>query len=214
MPKGLFVVFEGMTGSGKKSQIRLLTERLQKAGREVVNISFPNYETEIARLTKRGDMDAYTQSLLFAADRQHYQQRIKQLLEKGAVIICDRYCYSNFTYQSAKGILLEWLVQLEKNIIKPSVVIFIDVPISLSMSRVQQANIEDFTKREILERLERERENLEKIRETYLYLSKAEIDKETHWHVFNGEIVESVLQEQIWSIIMNHLSQSFKTVTT
>jgi len=206
MPKGLFIVFEGMTGSGKKSQIRLLTERLQKAGREVVNISFPNYETEIARLTKHGNVDSYTQSLLFAADRQHYQQRIKQLLDKGAIIICDRYCYSNFAYQSAKGILLEWLVQLEKNIIKPSVVIFIDVPISLGMSRMQQANIEDFTKKEILERLEIERENLEKIREMYLYLSNAEIDKETHWHVLNGEISEAVLHEQIWNVVLNHLS--------
>jgi len=204
--KGLFVVFEGMTGSGKKSQIRLLTERLRAAGREVVNISFPNYETEIARITKRGDVDAYTQSLLFAADRQHYQQRIKQLLDKGAVIICDRYCYSNFAYQSVKGILLEWLVQIEKNIVKPGLVIFIDVPVQLGMSRVQQANIEDFTKKEILERLERERENLEKIREMYLYLSKAEIDKETHWHVLNGELAESMLQEQIWNAVMNHLS--------
>jgi dTMP kinase len=204
--KGLFVVFEGMTGSGKKSQIRLLTERLQKAGREVVNISFPNYETEIARITKRGDVDAYTQSLLFAADRQHYQQRIKQLLDRDAVIICDRYCYSNFAYQSVKGILLEWLVQIEKNIVKPGLVVFIDVPVQLGMSRVQQANIEDFTKKEILERLERERENLEKIREMYLYLSKAEIDKETHWLVLNGELNESVLHEQIWNVVINHLS--------
>jgi dTMP kinase len=143
---------------------------------------------------------------LFAADRQHYQQRIKQLLDNGVVIICDRYCYSNFAYQSVKGILLEWLVQIEKNIVKPGLVVFIDVPIQLSMSRVQQANIEDFTKKEILERLERERENLEKIREMYLYLSKAEIDKETHWHALNGELNESVLHEQIWNLVLNHLS--------
>jgi len=204
--RGLFVVFEGMTGSGKKSQISLLAERLHNAGREVVTISFPNYETEIARLTKQADIDAHTQALLFAADRQLYQQRIKQLLDKGVVVICDRYCYSNFAYQSAKGVLLDWLVQLEKNIIKPNVVFFVDVPVSISFSRVQQANIEDFTKKEILSRLEAERERFEKIREIYLYLSKAELDAETKWFVLNGELNEMTLHEQVWNVVSQKLA--------
>jgi len=204
----MFIVFEGMTGSGKKSQITLLAERLHKAGREVVNVSFPNYETEIARLTKRSDLDAHTQALLFAADRQFYQQRIKQLLDKGAVIICDRYCYSNFAYQSAKGVLLEWLVQLEKNIVKPDVVFFVDVPVSISLLRVQQSNIEDFTKKEIMSRLEAERERFEKIREIYLYLSKAEIDQQTRWYVLNGELNELALHEQVWNVVSQKLAIS------
>jgi len=206
--RGLFVVFEGITASGKKSQINLFMERLQKAGKEVVKISFPNYETEIARLTKRGDVDTFTQALLFAADRQHYQQRIKQLLDKGTTILCDRYCYSNFAYQSVKGVPLDWLVQIERNIIKPDFVFFVDVPITVSLSRVQQANIEDFTKREIMERLQRERENLEKIRDIYLYLSKAELDKQTEWHVLNGELAESSLHELIWQAVAKRLSLS------
>ena len=207
MVKGLFIVFEGLTASGKKSQIDLLIERLQRDGRQVVKITFPNYETEIARLTKRADVDSFTQSLIFAADRQHYQSRIKQLLEKNAVILCDRYSYSNFAYQSVKGVPLEWLVGLEKNIIKPEIVFFIDVPISVSFSRVQQSNIEDFTKKEILERLqrERERENLEKIRAAYLYLSKANFDKQTEWHVLNGESSELMLHQQIWDVVSKKL---------
>lgn len=203
--KGLFIVFEGITASGKKSQINLLIERLQKAGRDVVKISFPNYETDISRMTKRGDIDTYTQALLFAADRQFSQQRIKQLLDKGTVILCDRYCYSNFAYQSVKGVPLDWLVQIEKNIIKPDFVFFVDVPISVSVSRVQQANIEDFTKREIMDRLQRERENLEKIREIYIYLSKAQLDKQTEWHVLNGEMQEASLHGQVWGAVSRKL---------
>jgi dTMP kinase len=205
MAKGLFIVFEGFTASGKKSQINLLTERLQRDGREVVRITFPNYETEIARLTKRSDIDSFTQSLIFAADRQHYQQRIKQLLEKNSVIVCDRYCYSNFAYQSVKGINLEWLVEIEKNIIKPEIVFFIDVPISVAFSRVQQSNIEDFTKKEILERLQREKENLEKIRAAYIFLSKSNFDKQTEWHVLNGEMSELALHQQIWDAVSKKL---------
>lgn len=199
MVKGLFVVFEGLTASGKKSQIDLLIERLQREGKEVVKITFPNYETEIARLTRKPDIDSFTQSLIFAADRQYYQSRIKQLLEKNAVVLCDRYCYSNFAYQSVRGVPIDWLIELEKNIIKPEIVFFIDVPTSVSFSRIQQSNIEDFTKREIMDRLQRERENLEKIRETYLHLSK--VDKQTEWHVLNGEISESSLHEQIWNVV-------------
>lgn len=205
MVKGLFIVFEGLTASGKKSQINLLIERLQRDGREVVKITFPNYETDIARLTKKPDIDSFTQSLIFAADRQHYQQRIKQLLEKNSVIVCDRYCYSNFAYQSVKGINIEWLVEIEKNIIKPEIVFFIDVPISVAFSRVQQSNIEDFTKKEILERLQREKENLENIRATYLFLSTANFDKQTEWHILNGESSELMLHQQIWDVVSKKL---------
>jgi len=203
--KGIFIVFEGITASGKKSQVNLLMQRLQKQGRDVVKISFPNFETDIARMTKRGDVDNYTQALLFAADRQHYQQRIKQLLDRGVVILCDRYCYSNFAYQSVKGVPLDWLVQIEKHIVKPEIAFFVDVPISLSLSRIQQSNIEDFTKREIMDRLQREQQNLEKIREIYLYLAKAEIDKQTEWHVLNGEMSEATLHEQVWQAVSRKL---------
>ncbi|MGC8812594.1 MAG: dTMP kinase [Candidatus Aenigmatarchaeota archaeon] len=201
--EGMFIVFEGITGSGKKTHIKLLAEKLKEKGKEVTVISFPNYESEIARLTKRADLDAYTQSLLFAADRSLYQERIKALLEKGSIILCDRYCYSNFAYQAAKGLPLEWLVEIEKNTIKPKIVFLIDVPVEISMNRVRQLSIEDFTKKEILERLEREKSFLEKIRE--IYLSLAVTDKETKWFVINGSEDISVNHEKIWEKVKEEL---------
>jgi thymidylate kinase len=121
------------------------------------------------------------------------------------MVLCDRYCYSNFAYQSVKGIPLAWLVELEKNVIKPEIVFFIDVPTSVSFSRVQQSNIEDFTKTEILERLQRERENLENIRNAYLNLSRANFDNQTEWHVLNGEMSELALHQQIWEAVSKKL---------
>lgn len=204
MTKGLMVVFEGTTAAGKKTHIRLLAEKIKALGKEVTILSFPDYENPIAKLTKRGDLDPYTQSLLFAADRQLNQQRIKALLEKGNVILCDRYCYSNYAYQSASGVDLNWLMQIEKNVVKPDLAFLIDVPIETSIKRVQQANIEDFTKMEILSRLQKQRELLEKIRENFLEIAKK--DRETEWYVIDGtKPVEETLRE-ILEIIKQKIS--------
>lgn len=201
--KGLFVAFEGITGSGKKTHINFLVEMLKKAGREVVTLTFPDFETEIARLTKRIDLDAFTLSLLYAADRSRHQERIRSFLDKGSIVITDRYCYSNFAYQSAKGVPLDWLQEIERNVVKPDVVILVDVPISVSIGRIQQLNIEDFTKREMLDRLRRDKELLEKIRENYLFLAKT--DSKTRWFVIDGSQDLTKNQEQIWSIVSKEL---------
>ena len=203
---GAFIAFEGITGSGKKTHINLLAEDLRKRGKTVTLIAFPNFETEIARLTKRGEFDPFTRSLLYAADRSQYQERIKGLLERGDIVISDRYCYSNFAYQTARGIDLNWLINLEKNIIKPNIVFLIDVPVDTSMTRISQSSIEDFTKAEMLDRLKREREVLEKIRETYLYLVKNNPDKETKWFVIDGTQELGKCYEQIWKIVREELN--------
>ena len=196
-----FIVFEGITGSGKKTHIKILTDRLREQGIGVVNIGFPNYETDIARLTRRPELDPFTISLLHAADRSLQQERIKALLERGSVVIADRYCYSNFAYQSARGVDLQWLKDIEKSVIKPHIVILIDIPIEFSMKRIEQANIEDFTKKEVLSRMERE--FMEKIREAYLQLAR--YNKDSKWFVIDGSQDMKSNQEQIWNIVSKEL---------
>jgi dTMP kinase len=201
--KGLLIVFEGLTASGKKTHIKNLAEKIKALGKEVTVLSFPDYENPIAKLTKRSDLDAYTQSLLFAADRQLNQQRIKALLEKGNIILCDRYCYSNYAYQSALGVDLNWLMEIEKNVIKPDLAFLIDVPIEVSIKRVQQASIEDFTKREILARLQKQREIFEKVREKFLEIAKT--NKETEWHIIDGTKDINETLSEIWEIIKSKI---------
>ena len=196
---GKLIVFEGVTGSGKKSHIRVLEERLKARGFLVTTISFPDYEGEIARLAKRIQFNPLTLALLYAADRSQHQDRIKNILENDGIVICDRYCYSNFVYQSARGISLDWLMNIEKNIIKPDIVFFIDIPLELGIKRVQQASIEDFTKKEVIERLQKERELIEKIRETYLFLSNA--DKQSKWYIIDGSKEVSETIEELWNIV-------------
>ncbi|MEM5790606.1 MAG: dTMP kinase [Candidatus Aenigmatarchaeota archaeon] len=201
--QGKFIVFEGITGSGKKAHLELLAEKLKEKGNDVVTLTFPDYESEVARLTKRVDLDSFTQSLLFAADRARHQERIRKFLEEGKIVLADRYCYSNFAYQSVKGVPLEWLIEIEKFNIKPDLVFLIDVPVEISMKRVMQSSIENFTKQEIISRLEKDKENLEKIREVYLKLAK--IDKEAKWIVIDGSKEMSETQEEIWRIVSKEL---------
>jgi thymidylate kinase len=71
------------------------------------------------------------------------------------------------------------------------------------MKRVQQSSLEDFTKDEILSRIEREKQIIEKIRETYLYLAKN--DKESKWYVIDGTKEVSDTIEEIWKVIQDEL---------
>jgi len=80
--KGLFIVFEGIAGAGKKTHISLLKEKLGSIGKETFVLSFPDYENPIGRLTKRTEIDSYTQALLFAADRYFHQKDIAEALKK------------------------------------------------------------------------------------------------------------------------------------
>ncbi|MCI5042431.1 MAG: dTMP kinase, partial [Donghicola eburneus] len=105
-PKGLFVTFEGIDGSGKSTQARLLAEALQAEGQEVILTREPGGSAgaeEIRALVLQGDKDrwsAETELLLFtAARRDHLERVINPATERGATVICDRFADSTRMYQ-------------------------------------------------------------------------------------------------------------------
>lgn len=107
---GLFISFEGIDGSGKSTQARLLAEALQDAGREVVLTREPGGSPgaeEIRALVLQGDPDrwsAETELLLFtAARRDHLERTIRPALAAGKVVICDRFADSTRMYQGQIG---------------------------------------------------------------------------------------------------------------
>jgi len=101
---GLFVSFEGGDGAGKSTQARLLADRLRGAGREVVLTREPG-GTELGLLLRdavlHGDhVDARTEALLYATDRAHHvASLVRPALERGAVVLTDRYLDSSVAYQ-------------------------------------------------------------------------------------------------------------------
>ena len=127
---GLLLALEGVDGSGKSTQTRLLAEGLRAMGLEVEPISFPRYEDpifgDLIRRFLSGELGPVDQvhprlvALLFAGDRGAEAPNLRGALADGKIVICDRYFYSNVAYQGAKleaGDEIEsferWLRELE-----------------------------------------------------------------------------------------------------
>ena len=117
--RGHFFVFEGIDGSGKTTQIHLLQQRIEQQGVRCMETKEPT-DGPIGSLlrqclTGRMNVDEYSISAMFAADRlDHLQNETDGLchkIEEGVSVISDRYVFSNYAYQSV-SVPLEWLVQL------------------------------------------------------------------------------------------------------
>ncbi len=108
--RGLFITFEGGEGVGKSTQVRRLAARLQASGREVVVTREPGGSPgaeAIRNLVLNGSADRWspvTETLLmYASRRDHIERTLRPALERGAVVLCDRYADSTRAYQGAAG---------------------------------------------------------------------------------------------------------------
>jgi dTMP kinase len=158
-PKGLFLTFEGIDGSGKSTQARRLAEHLRAQGRDVVLTREPGGSPgaeEIRRLVLEGDPDrwsAETEILLFtAARRDHLERTILPALEAGQVVICDRFADSTRMYQGlSRGDLRALVDQLHGLMIgrEPDLTILVDMDPETGLSRAKgrqgtEERFEDF----------------------------------------------------------------------
>lgn len=144
---GRFISFEGIDGSGKSTQARLLAANLRAAGHEVVLTREPGGSPgaeEIRRLVLEGAADrwsAETEILLFtAARRDHLEKTIRPALARGAVVITDRFADSTRMYQGiSRGDLAEVVDRLHALMIgvEPDLTFLIDLPAELGLARAQ-----------------------------------------------------------------------------
>ena len=156
---GLFLTFEGIDGSGKSSQARMLAEHLRGLGREVVLTREPGGSAgaeEIRSLVLEGDPDrwsAETEILLFtAARRDHLERTIEPALTDGKVVICDRFADSTRMYQGlSRGDLRGLVDQLHSLMIgrEPDLTLLIDMDPQTGLSRAKgrqgtEERFEDF----------------------------------------------------------------------
>ncbi|QMU59871.1 MAG: dTMP kinase [Boseongicola sp.] len=145
MNQGQFITFEGIDGSGKSTQARLLHDHLTSLGRDVVLTREPGGSTgaeEIRRLLVEGDPDrwsAETEILLFtAARRDHLEKTILPALNRGAIVISDRFADSTRVYQgAARGTLRTLVDRLHDAVIakEPDLTFIIDMDPDAALAR-------------------------------------------------------------------------------
>ncbi|MCW7076229.1 MAG: dTMP kinase [Candidatus Syntrophoarchaeum sp.] len=163
----MLIAFEGTDGSGLSTQSKLLAEWLESEGYTVYLTKEPT-TGEIGKLIRRVlrkeiEVSDATLALLFAADRAWHTKIIVERIEKGEIVISDRYRLSSYAYQSLT-LDLEWVVMINRYSITPDLTFVIETPPEVSLERIKQRNngIELF---EELEKLEKISRNFRKVAE-------------------------------------------------
>ncbi len=143
--KGLFISFEGIDGSGKSTQSRLLADHLRAAGHEVIQTREPGGSSgaeEIRRLLVEGDPNRWspeTEILLFtAARRDHLERAIQPALKAGQTVVCDRFADSTRVYQGAARAELRQTVDALHDLmigVEPDLTLVIDMDPEAALER-------------------------------------------------------------------------------
>jgi len=209
-PTGKLISFEGSEGSGKSTQIASLAGRLQQAGREVVATREPG-GTEIGEQIRniivhnsRGDeMCPETELLLFTAARaQLVREVILPALQRGAVVLSDRYLDSSTVYQGIARNLAHGAVDQINRFavgqVMPDLTIVIDVPTEVSLQRIRQRASD------LPDRMERQNISFyHKIREGYLLLAK---EWPARVVVIDGTQTPDAIERRIWAEVEKRLT--------
>ncbi|MBP2142974.1 dTMP kinase [Methanococcus voltae] len=162
-----FIVFEGIDGSGKSTQAKMLADRINAI------LDYEPTNSEVGKLIRKGlsegCFEKETLALLFAGDRVEHCKELEKRLEKNH-IICDRYVYSSMVYQNTQGIDMKYICDINKYARVPDIVVLLDLNPELSMLRVNDRTGNN----EIFEKIEFQKI----IREKYIEIfEKPEFEK-------------------------------------
>ena len=206
MTLGHFISFEGIDGSGKSTQAKVLTKTLEDLGHNVVLTREPGGSIgaeEIRRLVLQGDPDrwsAESEILLFtAARRDHLEKTILPALDAGKIVICDRFADSTRMYQGlSRGDLRTLVDELHSLMIPrdPDLTVLIDLDPKLGLTRAKSRNTAE-------ERFEDFGISLqEKMRVGFLNLAEEYADR---FRVIDGQRDIDVIAADVLSVVQKHI---------
>ncbi len=192
-----FIVFEGIDGSGKSTQIELLHQKLVAAGHPALVTREPGgtqLGDEAGRLLKSlANLSPITELLLFNAARaEHVLKIIQPALNSGRAVLCDRFTASTVAYQAYGRRLdvqtVEELNRLATGGLQPNLTVFLDLPIEAAHSRKDKDNLDEI-----------ERQSLEfhqRVRSGYQVQAANNADT---WLTVDGTLSVDAIARQVWA---------------
>ena len=232
MTRGMIIDVEGADGSGKTEQTKRLFERLKKEGHAASYFDFPQYEgSRIGKLIgellagKHGDfmsMPAYVSALPYAIDRGSAREKLLAALERGDILVSNRYTPSNLAHQSAKlprdeqPALVEFIEGVEYEDLglpRPDLVFYLSVPTDISSELIGKKEKRDYLGGETRDLAERNIAHQDRTRAAYLRLAEEKV-----WRVIDCAprgTMRSLeeIHEEIWRIVHSNILPSIAKAT-
>jgi dTMP kinase len=161
--RGKLIAVEGIDGSGKRTQVDLLTNALRARGHSVYSTGFPQYDSWFGKMVGQflnGELgplesvDPHFTALLYAGDRFEAKPKLESALNNGQIVLADRYIASNLAHQTARvaaakrSAFLDWIEHLEYgiyNLPRESLVLYLRVPAPEAQKLVAQKSARTYT---------------------------------------------------------------------
>lgn len=200
--RGKFLALEGIDGSGKTTQLRLLLERLS-AGRVACSGTREPTDGPVGALlrqilTGRMSCDGRVAAGLFASDRLDHllnsTDGILQKLESGVTVVTDRYCFSSYAYHGVDADM-GWVIDINRlsaELLRPDLTIFLDVPVERALERIRRGR--DHTE------LYEEETRLKAVRENYLWAFRL-LEGVEQVTVVDGDGDEGTVARRVWEAV-------------
>jgi dTMP kinase len=195
--RGCIVCIEGIDGSGKDTQIHLLTHYLEADGLTVEKFNFPDYEGPLGSCIRSALIDPnfnpYALQLLFSAERLRQMPFLEQVVTDGRIAVTNRYRWSSYVYSIARGLPREWAENLETPLPETDITLLLDLEAEESIRRTGGSDV-----------IERDFEVLERCRQEYLKLAKTQ----KNWKVVDAHqeqsIIADILKAEVLNIVNRH----------
>lgn len=196
---GRFIVFEGLDGAGRSTQIEKVKSFLIDKGLEVVTTKEPTIDSESGRkikniLQNKIETEPIELQKLYAQDRkEHLENKVVPALKEGKTVISDRYFFSTFAYGTAHGGKLEDLIRLNSDFLYPDLIILFKIDAKTCIERIEgRGEPKEFFEKQ---------EMLKKVGQVYEMIAK----NFKNFYIINAQNSIEEVFEQIKDIILKKL---------